>query len=747
MATITGATNEKVYSIPKWLGLNEHPDGDTNLKLGEASVMQNWKVTRDGNLKRRPGTEFFAGLSESYTIVAKGSMLFATGLKGSDHISVYSEVSADAVPGTVTLVGSGGVVENGVYSINNAVVTDGVLESDSENLNFVVSNGVLQTAGYSDEITVEQLAELVDTLGEDEYLYTRYNEKPYRLRNGSVIKRGNLYDIGGNLLVAEADDAVSPVAGLWFGVAGGKQVLLAACGGRLWSLYDADNDVVSRTPMTLTTINTDKGVNFIPFDNKVYIQNGYEYYVYDGITVDTVSGYIPLVAVSIGPQGGQDAGELTAEYINLLNNKRRVWLSPDGDTNKTFKLPEPAKTIDSVKYLDGSTAPTYTFTANTDEITFTSTLSAAVNSIEVSYSVKTHSDDAAIPDYRAQVTAMRFCEIFSGGTDSALFFYGNGTNKAIYTGMDYDGMPRPDYFPDQYEVLVGDANTPITSLIRHYAVLIAYKPDSAWALNFGTTELATGDLTVAIHVTPVNRDKGNDAPGQVRLVNNNPVTCSGSELYQWTNSSYYTSNLTRDERQARRISDRIQKTIKEIDFKHCCMWDDNDNQEFYISGNGKTLVWNYVTDCWYEYTGLDVAVMCNFQGDVIIGRSDGKVVRLTYNANTDSGAGFDAVWQSGSMDFGASNMRKYSSMMWVAVKPEAGASVDVDVITDRKDTFREKVVSADKAKVPGQPFVVRSKIKAKKFVFYKLLFKTDSNGPAITIMNVNFRVRQTGYSK
>lgn len=745
MATISGATNEKVYSIPKWLGLNEHPDGDTNLKLGEASVMQNWKVTRDGNLKRRPGTEFFAGLSESYTIVAKGSMLFATGLKGSDHISAYSEVSADAVPGTVTLVSSGGVVENGVYSISGAVVTDGVLESDSENLQFYVTGGVLQTGGYSDEVTVEQLAELVDALGEDEYLYTRYNERPYRLRNGSVTKRGNLYDIGGSLLVAEADEEASTVAGLWSGIAGGKQVLLAACDGRLWSLYDAENDVVSRTPMTLTTIKTDKGVNFIPFDNKVYIQNGYEYYVYDGTTVSAVSGYAPLVARGIGPQGTGQAGELTGEYVNRLTTHRRVWLSGD-DNGTVFQLPEPAASI--YKVWDLSTEqPTeitgYTLTDGTT-ITFTEAPGDADDNVEVEYVVADTAETAAM---RAEVTSNLFCEIFSGGTDSALFFYGNGTNKALYTGMDYNGMPRPDYFPDQYEVLVGDANTPITSLIRHYAVLIAYKPDSTWALNFGTTELATGDLTVAIHVTPVNRDKGNDAPGQVRLVNNNPVTCSGSELYQWTNSSYYTSNLTRDERQARRISDRIQKTIKEIDFKHCCMWDDNDNQEFYISGNGKTLVWNYVTDCWYEYTGLDVAVMCNFYGDVIIGRSDGKVVRLTYDANTDSGAGFDAVWQSGSMDFGASNMRKYSSMMWVAVKPEAGASVDVDVITDRKDTFREKVVSADKAKVPGQPFVVRSKIKAKKFVFYKLLFKTDSNGPAITIMNVNFRVRQTGYSK
>jgi hypothetical protein len=177
------------------------------------------------------------------------------------------------------------------------------------------------------------------------------------------------------------------------------------------------------------------------------------------------------------------------------------------------------------------------------------------------------------------------------------------------------------------------------------------------------------------------------------------------------------------------------------------MWDDNDGQEFYISGNGVTLVWNYVTDTWYRYEGLDAVIMCNFQGDVIVGTSGGKIFRLTYERETDDGVVIKAEWESGSMDFGASNMRKYSSMMWVSLKPEPGASVDVCVVTDRKNTFREKIVSANKAKVAGQPFPVRSKIKAKKFTFYKLLLSVDEKVPAVTVTNVDFRVRTTGYSK
>ena len=55
MATITGAADERVFQIQRWLGLNENPDGDTKLKMGEASEMRNFRVTRDGNLQKRPG--------------------------------------------------------------------------------------------------------------------------------------------------------------------------------------------------------------------------------------------------------------------------------------------------------------------------------------------------------------------------------------------------------------------------------------------------------------------------------------------------------------------------------------------------------------------------------------------------------------------------------------------------------------------------------------------------------------------
>ena len=128
-------------------------------------------------------------------------------------------------------------------------------------------------------------------------------------------------------------------------------------------------------------------------------------------------------------------------------------------------------------------------------------------------------------------------------------------------------------------------------------------------------------------------------------------------------------------------------------------------------------------------------------------RSDSEFYGDDVLLDTDNGVIIKAQWESGAIDFGADHLRKYSSMLWVGLKPEKGTSVDVCVETDRKNTFREKIISSTKAKVPGQPFTVRSKIKAKKFVFYRLLLSVDEKMPAVTVTNVDFRVRQTGYAK
>ena len=46
MANIPTTEQESIFQIKRWLGLNENPDGDTAINLGEAAEMRNFRITK-----------------------------------------------------------------------------------------------------------------------------------------------------------------------------------------------------------------------------------------------------------------------------------------------------------------------------------------------------------------------------------------------------------------------------------------------------------------------------------------------------------------------------------------------------------------------------------------------------------------------------------------------------------------------------------------------------------------------------
>lgn len=603
MARISGASSEKIFQLEEFRGLHQNPDGDTKLKMGEAAAMRNFRITRDGNLQRRPGTKTVANLAEN-----------------------------------------------------------------------------------------------------------------------------------------------APVRGMWVGFVNSEEVFLAAAAGKLWKLYPESDTKLE----AVGELDTDNDVHFFGFSEIVYILNGKQYLQWDGTELKEVEGYIPLVNIAVTPEDTRE----TLEQINKLTDKRRMWISPDGE-GKTFKLPEQnAKSIDYVKDLSTNeivATGEYTVDLVAGSISFISAPAKAVNSYEVGWTMGV--------DFRHEVEAMRYSELYSGTQDSRVFIYGDGGNELLYSELDYDGKPRADYFPDLNEVRVGDANTPVTGLIRHYSQLICYKSNSAWAISHGLTTLADGSQTAAFYVTSTNKAIGNAAPGQVQLVLNAPYTLHGNDIYEWRNTSSYSSNLSVDERQAKRVSDRVYATLNNFDLRKCKCWDDNNAQEFYIAYGKKALILNYAADAWYFYDSFDAVCFANLHEVLYIGTSDGKVKSVKYDWETDDGAAIDAYWESGSMSFGQDYMRKYAATLWVGIKPENRGEVIVTVQTDRKSNYAEKVIAFSLSSFSNvnfakwsfrtnrKPFMSKLKIKAKKFVFYKLIFESNTPDTTATVLAADIRVRYTGYAK
>lgn len=578
-----GQLTSKTYRIDSWRGLNEAPDGDTRLKMGEASVCENWRVTRDGNMRRRPGTQTIA-----------------------------------ALPG-----------------------------------------------------------------GE-------------------------------------------PVRGMWSGTVQENKVFVAASGGHLWKLSDTSGAWEAED---IGAVNTTGRVSFFPWGENLYVLDGEKYRVWDGQSLSEVEGYRPIVTVAVPPAGGGT----TLEQVNKLNAKRRAWFSPDG-TAVSFQLPEGnLASVDWVAVRGGDVFETSSYSADlvNGRVTFSDPPAQGVNSIEIAWT--------ASADYRKQVEAMRYSELYNGSNDNRVFLYGDGSNKVIYSGIaQEDGLPRADYFPDMNEIAVGEENTPVTGLLRHYSRLLVFKTESTWVISYGTMTLADGSVAASFWCTPVNRSLGNEAMGQVQLVLNSARSLCAGALYEWKNNSSYTSNLTVDERQAKRLSDRVARTMSLMQLSECVCWDDNYAQEYYICAGNTTLVHNYVADAWYVYTGRNVGAFARMGDALYIGCDGGLICEVADRFNDDDGAQIRARMETGAMAFGAENIRKYFAEIWVTSKPMEDQSFTIAAKTDTGVQHQVELTPRGSAGLDfgaidfsdfamGEdimPDVDRRRLRARRFAYVKLVFES-----------------------
>lgn len=796
MAKISATTNESIYQIKRWLGVNEAAEGEARLKTGEAAEMRNFQITAGGALRKRPGSKNVAGLAAEYVpvvtttkrritqvgvptlsyqmypravcdsvgnVIVDGSAVEVTEENAAQYKDYYTEIdgkvhsfaemtytpptptgnesdpgrgfrgnSYEYSMGFMLVFSAPPVFENGQWDLSNAKVQGFHDWGNNPKYAIVQPGGEVQCIfapqssppkktdfGLNSEGLYASV-EITDGYFELDYWRVAVAWKEYI----SQKYLWNFYPMDSR---ANATD--KEVRGLWSGFVNKREVICTACSGYLWELSNNDG-VWSKVPCG--QLDTSKDVFMFGFSDKLYLLNGSEYKVWNGTLLEDVVGYVPLVAISIPPAGGGT----TLEQINKLTPARRCWISPDG-TAKEFKLPE--EKLASVDYVKntatGESITGWSGNIQTGHITFQSAPAAGTNTIEVGYS--------AAQNFAPEVKAMRYAETYNGVQDTRVFLYGDGTNKAIYSGLDYDGEARADYFPDMNVCHVGDANTPLTGMIRQYSSLMAFKLDSAYSIRYDTITLADGSVTAGFYITPVNKIIGNCALGQVQLVENRPRTLDGRSVVEWKATST-SGSITNDQRNTERISQRVDTTIREFTLETAKTYYDKFTHEYYVIGqNGITLVHNIDADVWYTYTDFDALCLINYQDELYFGTADGYLRHASHQYFSDNDRPIDAYWESGSMPFDRDYMRKYSATIWIGIKPEESGYLCISSETDKKSDFAEYTVAT--AETQGVPRMHRIKLKAKKFTYYKLILFNNTADTTATVVSADIRVRATGY--
>ena len=527
------------------------------------------------------------------------------------------------------------------------------------------------------------------------------------------------------------------LCGAWTGPVKGETAVLAAFGGAIFRL-----DLASKTGVVIGSCTQDDA-HFFGFGNYVYFLNGHEYLRWDGGAdgkFQVVEGYVPTVKTACTPEGsGQEL-----EKANRLTGKRRVKFSPDGKA-RTFCLPD--KDVDEIVSVTG-TSSTYTLDKKAGKVNFSSVPTKGTNTLAIVYRKGT--------GHRGDVEKMHFSELYNGTTDARVFLYGDGTNRTIYSGTELDsGKSTAEYFPELFEASVGDANSPITAMVRHYARLLIFKSESTWGMDYTTMPVPGAALTSAFRVAPVNRNLGNDAPGQVRMLENDPLTVDSGGIYQWRAAV----SSVGDNRMAVRMDLRVKRTLSGFKFREMKTFNRREESEFWFLWGGLAAVYNYVGDCWTIYDHCDFASMLEVEGQTYGLTAGGQVRHISRQWRNDDGAPIEAYAETGAMDFDRDWVLKFSPTVYVALQPEPGGRITLSVETNRRGDYPERQVAASFSTFSHvdfnhwsfatnrKPQVRRVPLKVRRATFYKLIFKSKSASAAATVLETDVRLRYAGRVK
>lgn len=559
----------------------------------------------------------------------------------------------------------------------------------------------------------------------------------------------------------------APILASWAGHMS-EQEFLVICdfsGGRdrLWMYITDETDADGHRvfyhqdgALGLTSAENAK-VKIFPFGGKIYVMSKAKTVAYKNGTFQEELPYVPLVATGAAPAGGGTA----LENINLLSPLRRIDFSADG-TSAAYVLPAEATgvtaiTIDNVAQTISDAG---SFDASTHTFTFATAPIKGVGNVEFTYTTDATQAEAN----RMQIINCPLVEAYNGSTDTRLFVAGDGTNICYYTGVPQSGEVTALYFPAMNEVAVDMSGSPVTGLRRHYSKLLVFKPDGTYTISYEPVTLADGRTIAGFYLRAANREFGNDVLGQVQTVNNYPRTVTKNGIYEWRiTSSYY-----QDERYAKRISDKVGASLKRADVSRIVTCDDNFDKTYYVFLNdekGTVLVNRYAI-------GND-GIWCVYQSDLCKGVKNAVVYAGAMVFVTDQdvlffdvGASMDAalstggeslqikaLWESGYMDFGADFRRKYSSRIYVSLLPQSHSALTVTASTDKRETYLEKFLTANvfswdnvsfrhwSFEMNGTPRIQRVRLKVKKFVYYKLIFKVEEPGARATVLSFDQQVR------
>ena len=451
-------------------------------------------------------------------------------------------------------------------------------------------------------------------------------------------------------------------------------------------------------------------INF-KYEYSIYIMNGYEYKKFDGVTLSTVEGYVPIVMTGTLPSG---AGT-SYEPINSLTGKKRQRFNGDFSSSVYYLAEKSVDSINRIEINGVDRTTNFTRDIRAGTVNFGSDYPGeGIDNVEIEWTKGTGS--------RTDIVNKTNYTLYGGKNDSRVFLYGDG-NELRYSDI-ANLIQSAEYFPVTNYITCGSKDSNVNNLNKQYdRLIINTETESLWAsYDFDSS------LGASIAVYPLNDSVGCTVKGCGQIIENNPYIIFNNQVYQIVASN------VRDERNVQYMSERVQTLLNELDLSNALTLDYEKYGEYWIVIDKKAYIYNYRLDVWYYYYFADnVTSLLVVDNEVVLGTDNGQLFKMDGSLD-DNGELINAFAETGWLNYGHSSLLKFLNFMWVHIFPEYDTSGEIYFQTDRgeprlvkeifyKNLAFDDVDFADLSFMTNyNPKSFRLKPKAKKFVYIKFTF-------------------------
>lgn len=419
-----------------------------------------------------------------------------------------------------------------------------------------------------------------------------------------------------------------------------------------WSNFPTEPSIENLTKI-YEDMNDTKKVSFNKVENKLYINDGKTYLVYNGETVKKVLEDEPFIpTTTISRKAGNIGGGETLQDVNVLTPKRKNTFLGDG-TSTEF-------------YLDAQGIDSAEVEAIVNDVELTEDTDFTVDRIKGKVTFNEAPSEPDLSGYdNVVITFSKSVEGYAdriNKCDKALQF----DNRIFYTGNpDYPNavfhseLNNPQYISDLNYYEDGSDDAPITSMIVGNNMLWIFK------------NLDQNNANVFYHTPQLDEEQGKYYPSSQGNVELGCLSTSGNfgddivYLSRYGLEGITTDNLNSKQIVAHRSSLVDSKMINENDYENATLTEYKgyllvlvnnkiflaDSRQKYARLNSFEYEWFY-----WNISNANPNILKEYEDNLYIGAKDGSIFIM--DGTNDNENTIDSYWTTPMDNFGYNNQLK-----------------------------------------------------------------------------------------